>query len=883
MDPTSLIQHPTLTWEAVNDGAVFYSRRHVYHMNWNLGAGGGGSDLSGYVVAAARFGGPIAIIRDNSKLIALGRTTFTKPVILVYSSAGTQLASITWELSKIVALGWTMSEELVVLNEDGQYRLYDLLGTTYRTYSLGPEAAETGVVDARIFEAGLVALTGNLSFLEVRAWSGSKPTVLSSPVLTGPPITWTIIPPDQTSSRHAEVIMAVEGTIYTCDNLEHIDQQLGGSGPFTHIAVSPNGRSLALLTSSSNLWVITSDFQRKILEFDVSSLAATSSTSTPIQLAWCGSDAVLLSYPTTVVLLAPGGETLTYHYVSTPYMVTEPDGVRVLNKEDCEFVQRVPDSLEKVFRPGSTAPAAFLFDASESFARNASSSSSVGVGVGSGSAGRARTDESIRALKPDLAFAVDACIDAAGREWDVAWQKKLLAAAKFGRAFIDLYDPRPFVAMGQTLKVLNAIRYYEIGIPMTYQQYTLLSPEELLARLTSRSMHLLALRIANFLSIKPDAVLKHWACAKISKTRPDGGIGGGIGGVSGTAEDDEDVARGIVEKFEAMGAGAGSAGVSYAEIAKRAWESGRNRLATALLDHETRAAEQVPLLLGMREDGRALEKAVDSGDTDLVYQVLLNLHKRLPLGDFFKLIEDGGPKVAPASRLLQIYARDQNREMLRDFFYSDDRRVDSGLLLLEDASTQEDLTARINSIKAAQKFFSEDRERGFEARMMDENARLLALQQTLEKDVDGKAAFVGLSVGDTIMLCLQCGLHKRAEKVRSDWKVSDKQFWWLKLRALTEAKAWDELDAFSKSKKSPIGYEPFVRHLVSKGFHQQAAAYVARCDAAKRGELYMLCNEYRAAGKEFKDRGDKAGLSELVRTCPDRLIARELQGLLSSM
>jgi len=72
-----------------------------------------------------------------------------------------------------------------------------------------------------------------------------------------------------------------------------------------------------------------------------------------------------------------------------------------------------------------------------------------------------------------------------------------------------------------------------------------------------------------------------------------------------------------------------------------------------------------------------------------VYQVLLNLHKRLPLGNFFKLIEDGGPKVASASKLLQIYARDQNREMLRDFFYSDDRRVDSGLLLLEEASTQE--------------------------------------------------------------------------------------------------------------------------------------------------------------------------------------------------
>jgi hypothetical protein len=69
------------------------------------------------------------------------------------------------------------------------------------------------------------------------------------------------------------------------------------------------------------------------------------------------------------------------------------------------------------------------------------------------------------------------------------------------------------------------------------------------------------------------------------------------------------------------------------------------------------------------------------------------------------------------------------------------------------------------------------------------------------------------------------------------------------------------LDAFSRSKKSPIGYEPFVRHLASKGYSRQASAYVARCDAAKRGELYMLSGDYKAAGKEFKERGDKAGLA----------------------
>jgi hypothetical protein len=71
--------------------------------------------------------------------------------------------------------------------------------------------------------------------------------------------------------------------------------------------------------------------------------------------------------------------------------------------------------------------------------------------------------------------------------------------------------------------------------------------------------------------------------------------------------------------------------------------------------------------------------------TRSVYHVLLQLYNRLPLGAFFRLIEDGGSNLAPASRLLQVYAREQNSEMLRDFYYSDDRRVESAVLCLEEA------------------------------------------------------------------------------------------------------------------------------------------------------------------------------------------------------
>lgn len=76
--------------------------------------------------------------------------------------------------------GWTGDEKLAVLNEEGTYRLYDLQGD-YQQYSLGSDAAEVGIIDARIHDSGLVALTGSLSLLEVKGWDGGKPLTLASP------------------------------------------------------------------------------------------------------------------------------------------------------------------------------------------------------------------------------------------------------------------------------------------------------------------------------------------------------------------------------------------------------------------------------------------------------------------------------------------------------------------------------------------------------------------------------------------------------------------------------------------------------------------------------------------------------------------------------
>lgn len=52
------------------------------------------------------------------------------------------------------------------------------------------------------------------------------------------------------------------------------------------------------------------------------------------------------------------------------------------------------------------------------------------------------------------------------------------------------------------------------------------------------------------------------------------------------------------------------------------------------MEYETKASEQVSLLMKLGKKYSALEKAIESGDTDLIYMVILDLRDKMPLGEF---------------------------------------------------------------------------------------------------------------------------------------------------------------------------------------------------------------------------------------------------------
>jgi hypothetical protein len=223
------------------------------------------------------------------------------------------------------------------------------------------------------------------------------------------------------------------------------DQQLQSKidAPIVKMAVAPNGVFLACYRNDGILTVLSAAFTRKVLDFDAKSV------SRPIEIAWCGEDAVVMQWRNTgIVMVGPFGDWLNFPYDSSVHLVPEPDCCRIITAEGCEILQRVHSSTVAIRSVGSTDPAALMFDAMEAFEE-----------------GDPKSDENIRSIAASnqLVDAVQACVQAAAGEFDVSNQQAFLKAASYGKAFCPDADPAEFVETARKLRVLNEVRKPAIG------------------------------------------------------------------------------------------------------------------------------------------------------------------------------------------------------------------------------------------------------------------------------------------------------------------------------------------------------------------------------------------------------------------------------------
>ena len=558
--------------------------------------------------------------------------------------------------------------------------------------------------------------------------------------------------------------------------------------PITKISVAPNGKFLACFRQDGVLTVMSVTFTTKVLDFDTKSL------SRPKEVAWCGEDAVLLVWKNTgIIMVGPYGDWLNYPYDGTVQLVAEPDCCRIITSTACELLQRVPSSAEAIRRIGSTDPAALLFDACEGFLE-----------------GDPKSDENIRSIAStnQLEQAVQSCINAASSEFDPSRQQSLLRAASYGKAFCQNLDPKEFVETAQKLRVLNDVRRIEIGIPLTILQYTRLTPEVLVNRLTVRNFHFLALRICEYLKLKNESVLVHWASEKVKR-------------LTATEASDEEISQVIITKLKEYDR------VSYLEVASSAYHMGRRRLATMLLDMEPNPADQVPLLLSMQEEQLALRKAINSEDTDLIYLTLIHLERSRPdIDSFFQLVHS----YPMASGLLKIYYRnkvtEKDRSQLDNFLMHNKQFLEAGVACMDQAYMQTTFAGRLDRVKEAVQIFGlVGKDLSVYKTMTEEQLELMEMQKALE--VRSGRDFLDLSLSETLYNIFLLGVenphevtkwNQESTRIIKKFQVSNKMVYFLKVQCFSRSGQWEQLYKLANERKSPIGYKPFAAACVKYVF-----------------------------------------------------------------
>jgi len=725
-----------------------------------------------------------------------------KQTVYVLTASGEQLASWKWNNSPQICMGLTDEEDPIFVLEDGTVLIYSLFGTFKTSFSMGQDAKDMKILAARIFAShsgtGVAVLTTTYRFYMVTSTQDPRVRKMYDIVELPHFTAWCPVAYERQSKllvgRGSELVLLSHTEMTVLD--VQVDGSPGSETSITKVAASPSQNQMAVVTDTGLLWI--GNLTRKLSHHQLDSEVR--------YLAWCGEEAVFISLASGLAnLVHVSGHVEVLYGISPIAVIQECDGVRLLSRGFHDLIHKVAEPVHQIYKIGSMTPGAILLMASQAF--NTKSH---------------KADDYVRMIQARLDQAVSQCIAAAGFLFQPAHQKDLMRAAKFGNSFLQGFASETFYQQCQTLKLLNSVRHYKIGMPLTAAQLTNLSRPVLIDRLIARRLFPLALEICEYLKLNPgegrNRVLGHWACYKVETS----------------TADEADTARQVSSRLGL------NADISYSDVAGRAAEVGKARLAVQLLEHEVRADKQVPLLLKLGQGAKALNKAIDSGDTDLIYHVILSLQEQHSTADFHMIIRG----VDLGARLYNKYCRQYNNAALQSWLQQEDDWSSLARQSVVESYATGRIEARLSALVTAQDYYKKARS-DFNLAATEETSKLLNHQSKLEEKLG--RVYLNKSLHGTISQLLEEGETKLADKLRSEFKVSDRKYLWLRVRAYGKTKQWQELAALSKNKKSLIGFGPFIDVCVEAGCKDEAVRYVSLIPPDERLQYLMKLDMHAEA------------------------------------
>lgn len=761
----------------------------LYSMNWPTNL-----DFSKVKIVGAPFGGPIAICSELPM-----QYSSLKPTIWICTCSGKLISTIKWNSGTLLDIFWSNTEDLVCVQDDGVVLIYNFFGIFLQTFSMGDEAKTAHVSKCHIFvtesqTTGLAILTTvNHIYLVTNI---NEPRLKKFSVIPGsnlPPNCWCVI----NFKSSPKILVGKESKLYFLDltgKCELQNLELSKSVEcFLEMSVSFNNKYIALFTNSKLICIVSSDLQTIYCEFE------TDFITRPLQVAWCGASGVAAIWKSTLLIVGPSNHSIRFDCDMRTWLVAEFDCLRIISQLRHQILQKVAPEIEDIFKVDLLSKAAILYDAHQLYKK-----------------GNVRSEEYISSIGGEMDAAICCNIRAASQQFEPQQQKAHLSAASFGNCFLkEGHTSTEFVEVCRNLRILNCLRSSNIAIPLTYKQLLLLTHQVVFDRLIARKLYWLATQISKYLKFDDkqgiQRILAHWAFQKIDSLKD---------------VDDESLAEIIASKFRdvaegssVIGKGVGGTGLSYVEIATRAYKNKKPLLAIKLLTYETRASEKVKLFLTMKRIDLAMQHAINSHQQDLIYLVLFDMKDKLQKEEFLMKMRS----CKQAFILYLQYCRIENHSMLIDILYEEDDKQNEADCRVQESYEQDRLENLISMLLSAGEAYSKASNQ-VAAKLTEEEVRLVRLQQKLEQDLNIK--FDNQSLFGTIAILIEN--NQQVDQIKKQFNITDKRFWQLKIEVLAKGGRWTDLEQFSKSKKSPLGYEIFVYACVRHKNIPEVQKYISK-------------------------------------------------------
>mmetsp|Transcript_9444 Transcript_9444/g.14151 ORF Transcript_9444/g.14151 Transcript_9444/m.14151 type:complete len:1132 (-) Transcript_9444:64-3459(-) len=699
-----------------------------------------------------------------------------------------------------------------------------------------------------------------------------------------------VLPRVHTQSRHPDLFLGTsENSVIICDTstsggIIDVSCQERITAPIIQMKFAPNGRFLACFTKNSIMTVISTNFETKVLDFDTSD----GSSDLPHNMEWCGEDSVVLHWKNLgVLMVGPYGDWLRFPYdgIQNLQLCAEIDCCRVITDHSVEILQRVPPATSAMLRIGSIEPSAMLLDASDAFQD-----------------GSPASDEAARAITKTglLMEAIEVCIDAASKEFDIDMQKRLLRAASYGMHFGykggsksgsigGLADgmsdsnngTRPsemamvFVETAKKIRVLNALRDPSVGVVLTRAQYDSIDATGVVARLISMKRPAMASSLCTYLQLD-EAVRAYTRAARAAAFVATD--------MNNSDSETADAAIKILNtdiKTSSMNRG------GYATVALAASKAGRQGVANLLLTLESSISDKVLALtaIGMHSDAAAV--AARARDDDLIFHVLVEFEKVC----IAKSADASNAQMAYLGTVVKKFPPEA-RHLLSKYFVSmhDIKHVVNlqtkaqnyavaGSIVAERALNLPREQDRLSSLQEASRIFGRGKETIFQKACTDEYLELILEQERLRRaygqDVTAKTS----SVTDTIynVLCYAAVKMREAnkllaecEKLAKKFKVPEKRLWHTKIRAFSVTEQWGNMRYLAESRaKPPISFKYFASAAIKRNREvSDILWYVGKVvDGEERYDLYCEGKLWKRAFGEAKRLDDVRRVMHIRSVC----------------